>query len=129
MKLEFDVKRAELRKPILDLETKYEEHLGKLLEKVAVDEWLPRVEALKKENPELWAEKTRHTFEFVDVAGNDVFLALIQDLEGGPIAGQDLLVGVDSRARLRFQCSLSVTVAADPPVCQPDPIQSLGGIT
>ena len=38
------------------------------LEKVRVDEWLARVEAMKRENPNLWKAETRHTFEFVDVA-------------------------------------------------------------
>ena len=39
------------------------------LEKVMVDEWLPRVEVMKKENPDLWEAETRHTFELVDIAG------------------------------------------------------------
>jgi hypothetical protein len=39
------------------------------LNKVTVDEWLPRVEVMKRENPELWAAEVRHTFELVDVAG------------------------------------------------------------
>jgi hypothetical protein len=39
------------------------------LEKVNVANWLVRVERLKKENPDLWAADTRHTFEIVDVAG------------------------------------------------------------
>ena len=39
------------------------------LAKVTVDEWLPRVEVMKKENPELWAAEVRHTFKLVDVAG------------------------------------------------------------
>ena len=38
------------------------------LEKVAVDEWLARVEVMKTENPQLWAAETRHVFELVDVA-------------------------------------------------------------
>jgi hypothetical protein len=38
------------------------------LEKVAVDEWLARVEVMKKESPDLWEAETRHTFELVDVA-------------------------------------------------------------
>lgn len=39
------------------------------LEKVMVDEWLPRVEVMKKENPDLWEAETRHNFELVDIAG------------------------------------------------------------
>jgi hypothetical protein len=39
------------------------------LAKVTVDEWLPRVEVMKTDNPELWAAEVRHTFEVVDVAG------------------------------------------------------------
>ena len=38
------------------------------LEKVMVDEWLARVEAMKKENPNLWKAETHHSFELVDVA-------------------------------------------------------------
>jgi hypothetical protein len=40
------------------------------IEKVAVDEWLNRVEKMKEENPELWNAKTTHNFVFVDVSGN-----------------------------------------------------------
>jgi hypothetical protein len=39
------------------------------LEKVTVDEWLARVEVMKRESPDLWEAETRHTFELVDVAG------------------------------------------------------------
>jgi predicted mannosyl-3-phosphoglycerate phosphatase (HAD superfamily) len=39
------------------------------LEKVRVDEWLARVEVMKRENPDMWAAETRHTFELVDVTG------------------------------------------------------------
>lgn len=39
------------------------------IKKVMVDDWLVRVEELKKESPDLWAAETRHTFEIVDVAG------------------------------------------------------------
>jgi hypothetical protein len=39
------------------------------LAKVTVDEWLPRVEVMKAENPALWAAEVRHTFKLVDVAG------------------------------------------------------------
>jgi hypothetical protein len=39
------------------------------LDKVTVEEWLPRVEVMKRENPDLWAAEVRHTFELVDVAG------------------------------------------------------------
>ncbi|MDY7040985.1 MAG: nuclear transport factor 2 family protein [Chloroflexota bacterium] len=39
------------------------------LEKVSVDEWLPRVELMKAENPAMWEAETIHRFELVDVAG------------------------------------------------------------
>jgi len=39
------------------------------LDKVTVDEWLPRVETMKAENPDLWEAETRYTFELVDTAG------------------------------------------------------------
>ena len=39
------------------------------LEKVTVDEWFPRIETLKAQNPEMWAAETRTTIELVDVAG------------------------------------------------------------
>ena len=40
------------------------------IEKVAVDEWLNRVEKMKEENPELWNAKTTHNFVFADVSGS-----------------------------------------------------------
>ena len=39
------------------------------LEKVSVDEWFPRIEVLKAQNPDMWAAETRCTVELVDVAG------------------------------------------------------------
>jgi hypothetical protein len=39
------------------------------VEKVSVDEWLGRIEAMKAENPELWNAETTHHFALVDVAG------------------------------------------------------------
>ena len=38
--------------------------------RVNVDEWLPRIEAMKETNPDLWASTTSHEFKLVDVAGN-----------------------------------------------------------
>ncbi len=38
------------------------------LEKVAVDEWLARVETMKADNPDLWVVETRYTVELIDVA-------------------------------------------------------------
>lgn len=38
--------------------------------KVNMDEWLPRIEAMKEANPEMWASSTSHEFKLVDVAGN-----------------------------------------------------------
>lgn len=39
------------------------------IDKVTVDEWLDRIETMKKENPELWNAETTHSFELIDVAG------------------------------------------------------------
>lgn len=39
------------------------------LEKVAVDEWLRRIEKMKADNPDLWSAKSRHEFRLVDVTG------------------------------------------------------------
>ncbi len=39
------------------------------IDKVTVDEWLARVEVMKRENPEMWAAKTRFTYDLVDVSG------------------------------------------------------------
>jgi hypothetical protein len=39
------------------------------IDKVTVDEWLDRIETMKKENPELWNAETTHNFELIDVAG------------------------------------------------------------
>jgi hypothetical protein len=36
------------------------------LEKVTVDEWLPRIDQMKKDNPEMWAAETRYSFELID---------------------------------------------------------------
>ena len=38
--------------------------------KVNVDEWLPRIEAMKEANPDMWASSTLHEFKLVDIAGN-----------------------------------------------------------
>lgn len=40
------------------------------LEKVNVDQWLQRIEEMKKENPELWKAKTTHNFLLIDVTGS-----------------------------------------------------------
>jgi hypothetical protein len=39
------------------------------LKKVAVDEWLTRIETMKAENPDLWEAETRYTVQLADVAG------------------------------------------------------------
>ena len=39
------------------------------IDKVTVDEWLARVEVMKRENPEMWAAETRFTYDLVDVSG------------------------------------------------------------
>ena len=38
--------------------------------KVSVEEWLPRIERLKADNPGMWSSKTNCVIEFVDVSGN-----------------------------------------------------------
>jgi hypothetical protein len=38
------------------------------LEKVDIDEWLPRLEKMKADNPTLWSAETRHEFRLVDVS-------------------------------------------------------------
>lgn len=40
------------------------------IDKVTVDEWLDRIEAMKADNPELWSARTTHDFLLIDVAGN-----------------------------------------------------------
>lgn len=37
--------------------------------RVNIEEWLPRIEALKEANPEMWAAKTTCEYKLVDVAG------------------------------------------------------------
>ena len=39
------------------------------IETVMVDEWLSRLEVMKKENPAMWGAETRHKFEIIDAAG------------------------------------------------------------
>lgn len=39
------------------------------IDKVTVEEWLDRVEGMKRENPEMWASETRYTFDLVDASG------------------------------------------------------------
>lgn len=39
------------------------------LEKVVVDQWLARVEAMKIEAPDLWETETQYTLELLDVTG------------------------------------------------------------
>lgn len=40
------------------------------VEKVDVPAWLPRIEAMKEANPELWDSETSYTFKLVDAAGS-----------------------------------------------------------
>ena len=39
------------------------------IDKVTVDQWLARVEMMKRQNPEMWAAETRYAFDLVDVSG------------------------------------------------------------
>lgn len=38
------------------------------VEKVMVDEWLKRIDVMKRENPDMWAADTHHEFQLVDNA-------------------------------------------------------------
>lgn len=38
--------------------------------KIDIDSWLPRIEKMKRDNPELWSAKTTCKFQLVDTAGN-----------------------------------------------------------
>jgi hypothetical protein len=40
-----------------------------IIDKVTVDQWLARVEVMKRQNPEMWAAETRYAFDLVDVSG------------------------------------------------------------
>lgn len=42
---------------------------GGAIDRVTIDEWLKRIEAMKVENPGLWSAETTYSFELVDVAG------------------------------------------------------------
>ena len=42
----------------------------KAVSRVNVDEWMPRISAMKEANPDMWASTTSHEFKLVDVAGN-----------------------------------------------------------
>jgi hypothetical protein len=39
------------------------------INKVSVDQWLDRVQAMKADNPELWSAETTHRFELIDATG------------------------------------------------------------
>jgi hypothetical protein len=39
------------------------------IKRVNVDEWLPRISAMKDSNPALWSEATNYSFKIVDAAG------------------------------------------------------------
>jgi hypothetical protein len=39
------------------------------IEQVVIDDWLERVDRMKRENPELWSADTRHEFRLIDTAG------------------------------------------------------------
>lgn len=43
---------------------------GDQLEKVTIDEWLNRIEHMKKENPELWNAEPKGDISILDVTGN-----------------------------------------------------------
>ena len=40
------------------------------IEKVTIDTWFKRIEQLKKNNPELWSQKTHYDFLEIDITGN-----------------------------------------------------------
>lgn len=39
------------------------------IDKVTVDEWLARVDGMKRQNPEMWMAETRYSVDLVDVSG------------------------------------------------------------
>jgi hypothetical protein len=39
-----------------------------IIDRVTVDEWLDRVEAMKADDPEVWGAQTTHEFRLIDVA-------------------------------------------------------------
>ena len=43
---------------------------GETVQKVTIQEWLKRIEEMKKQNPELWKGRTTHTFRLIDITGN-----------------------------------------------------------
>lgn len=43
---------------------------GNAIEKVAVEEWLERIEVMKAEDPSLWEAETQYTIELTDVSRN-----------------------------------------------------------
>lgn len=45
-------------------------HTGDSFDKVGLDEWLTRIEAMKAQNPELWGAPTTCDFAFVDLASH-----------------------------------------------------------
>jgi hypothetical protein len=46
------------------------------IDKVDIDEWLKRVEKMKKDNLELWKNKTTYKFVLVDITGNSAVAKL-----------------------------------------------------
>jgi hypothetical protein len=46
------------------------------ISKVDIDSWLPRIEKMKKDNPELWNAETTYKFILVDAAGNSAVAKL-----------------------------------------------------
>ena len=42
----------------------------KNVSRVNVDEWLPRIAAMKESNPDMWASPTLHEIQLIDVSGN-----------------------------------------------------------
>ncbi|UCH63286.1 MAG: nuclear transport factor 2 family protein [Fidelibacterota bacterium] len=39
------------------------------IEKVGIDDWLTRIEGLKKDNPELWSAEASRQYKLIDAAG------------------------------------------------------------
>lgn len=49
---------------------------GNRVERVDVDQWLSRIDAMKQDNPGLWSAATVHEFLSVDVTGSAAFAKL-----------------------------------------------------
>jgi len=59
--------------------------------KVSIDKWLPRIEAMKEANPDLWAGTTTYDMKLVDVAGTAAVTKL-EVYKGGKFFSSDYML-------------------------------------